>query len=103
MDNTRTLYADAVLFDMDGSLTDSISAVEAAWANSLKILVRILRKRAIDNLRKLRPALARANTEEMNNQVHSFEESILFYADATISMAQGLERTHTYITRTRDT
>jgi len=27
----QIFYADAVLFDMDGALTDSISAVEAAW------------------------------------------------------------------------
>ncbi|KAJ2965617.1 hypothetical protein NUW54_g14059 [Trametes sanguinea] len=27
----QTFYADAVLFDMDGTLTDSIAAVEAAW------------------------------------------------------------------------
>ncbi|KAJ8079953.1 hypothetical protein PM082_016778 [Marasmius tenuissimus] len=60
-------------------------------------------ERAIDNFRQLWPTLARANTEEVNNPVQGFEESILFYADATISMAQGLERTRTYITRTRDT
>ncbi|KAK1230369.1 hypothetical protein PQX77_006540 [Marasmius sp. AFHP31] len=75
---------------MDGTLTDSISAVEAAWGKVAEdigqdpeyVIAATHGKRAIDNLRQLRPTLARANTEEMNNQVQGFEESILFYADA---------------------
>ncbi|KAF9263018.1 hypothetical protein L218DRAFT_973364 [Marasmius fiardii PR-910] len=88
--NAHVFYADAVLFDMDGTLTDSISAVEAAWSKVAKDLGEVPEyvvaathgKRAIDNLRQFRPNLARANTEEMNGEVRRFEESILFFADA---------------------
>ncbi|KAH9985157.1 HAD-like domain-containing protein [Russula vinacea] len=59
---TTTFFADAALFDMDGTLTDSIAAVEAAWS-------KVAREIGAD------PAFMGAAVEE-------FERSILFYADA---------------------
>ncbi|KAJ7709830.1 HAD-like domain-containing protein [Mycena rosella] len=87
MPATSTFYADAVLFDMDGTLTDSISAVEAAWqrvAEELglppsEVIAQTHGKRAVDNLRTLKPSI---KAHEMDHQVAAFETSILFYADA---------------------
>ncbi|KAK1224808.1 hypothetical protein PQX77_012273 [Marasmius sp. AFHP31] len=77
---TKTFHADAVLFDMDGTSTDSIPAVEAAWgrvAHELNmdkdyVIAATHRKRAIDNLQ--------------------FEESILFFANAYNSHGPGSRR-----------
>ncbi|KAF9257165.1 HAD-like protein [Marasmius fiardii PR-910] len=87
---TNTFYADAVLFDMDGTLTDSISAVEAAWtkvANDIGqdpeyVIAATHGKRAIDNLRALKPHLKKVSSDVMDGEVQGFEESILFFADA---------------------
>ncbi|KAJ6496750.1 HAD-like protein [Mycena vitilis] len=80
-------YADACLFDMDGTLTDSIAAVEAAWAKVAEeigrdpadIIALTHGKRAVDNLAMLKPDI---EEHQMDAQVAAFEESILFYADA---------------------
>ncbi|KAJ7172402.1 HAD-like protein [Mycena filopes] len=80
-----SFFADAVLFDMDGTLTDSIAAVEAAWARVAEelgrdpadIIALTHGKRAIDNLAMLKPDI-----DEMDAEVAAFEASILFYADA---------------------
>ncbi|KAL1950637.1 hypothetical protein VTO73DRAFT_5761 [Trametes versicolor] len=86
--NTETtFYADAVLFDMDGTLTDSISAVEAAWGKVAKdigqdpayVIAATHGKRAVDNLAQFKPHIKH---HEMDNEVQAFEESILFFADA---------------------
>jgi len=80
---------DGVLFDMDGTLTDSIKAVEAAWGS---VAVEIGRdpqevidlthgRRAIDNLRDLKPHLRRLSTAEMEPHVEAFETKILDHAD----------------------
>ncbi|KAF7338235.1 HAD-like protein [Mycena venus] len=82
-----TFYADAVLFDMDGTLTDSIAAVEAAWArvaeeigqDPVDIIALTHGKRAVDNLTALKPDI---EEHEMDAEVAAFERSILFYADA---------------------
>ncbi|TFK78100.1 hypothetical protein K466DRAFT_456150, partial [Polyporus arcularius HHB13444] len=84
---TATFYADAVLFDMDGTLTDSISAVEAAWGKVAKdigqdpayVIAATHGKRAVDNLAQFKPHI---KEHEMDNEVQAFEESILFFADA---------------------
>ncbi|KAJ7774917.1 HAD-like protein [Mycena metata] len=82
-----SFFADAVLFDMDGTLTDSIAAVEAAWARVAEeigrdpadIIALTHGKRAVDNLAILKPDI---EEHEMDAEVAAFEESILFYADA---------------------
>ncbi|KAJ7109454.1 HAD-like protein [Mycena epipterygia] len=84
---TTSLYADAVLFDMDGTLTDSIAAVEAAWAKVAQeigqdvqeVIALTHGKRAVDNLAMLKPDI---EEHEMDAAVAAFEDSILFYADA---------------------
>ncbi|CDO71671.1 hypothetical protein BN946_scf184915.g15 [Trametes cinnabarina] len=83
----QTFYADAVLFDMDGTLTDSIAAVEAAWgkvANDIGqdpayVIAATHGKRAVDNLAQFKPHI---KEHEMDREVQAFEESILYFADA---------------------
>ncbi|KAI0947080.1 hypothetical protein AcV7_009608 [Taiwanofungus camphoratus] len=83
----HTFYVDAVLFDMDGTLTDSISAVEAAWGKVAKdigqdpayVIAATHGKRAVDNLAQFKPHI---KAHEMDDEVTKFEESILFFADA---------------------
>ncbi|KIK74402.1 hypothetical protein PAXRUDRAFT_19910 [Paxillus rubicundulus Ve08.2h10] len=85
--NTHTFYADAVLFDMDGTLTDSIAAVEAAWGKVAKdigqdpayVIAATHGKRAVDNLSQFKPEI---KAHDMDAEVQKFEESILFFADA---------------------
>lgn len=103
--NVHTFYADAVLFDMvciffhwvsksnsasalqDGTLTDSIAAVEAAWGKVAKdigqdpayVIAATHGKRAVDNLAQFKPHI---KAHEMDDEVQNFEESILFFADA---------------------
>ncbi|TBU31828.1 HAD-like protein [Dichomitus squalens] len=82
-----SFYADAVLFDMDGTLTDSIAAVEAAWGKVAKdigqdpayVIAATHGKRAVDNLAQFKPHI---KEHEMDSEVQAFEESILFFADA---------------------
>lgn len=104
---TTTFFADAALFDMvrlfhdtsiralshvpygtqDGTLTDSIAAVEAAWSKVAReigadpafVIAATHGKRAIDNLACFKPHL---RSHEMEAAVEEFERSILFYADA---------------------
>ncbi|KAH9480865.1 putative phosphatase HAD1 [Psilocybe cubensis] len=84
---SKTFVADAVLFDMDGTLTDSIAAVEAAWAKVASeigqdpehVIAATHGKRAVDNLSQFKPHLAE---EEMEREVERFENTILYYADA---------------------
>ncbi|KAF8877314.1 HAD-like domain-containing protein [Gymnopilus junonius] len=85
--STHTFYADAVLFDMDGTLTDSIAAVEAAWSKVAKdigqdpdyVIAATHGKRAVDNLSHFKPHL---KDHEIEREVERFEESILYFADA---------------------
>ncbi|TFY72668.1 hypothetical protein EVG20_g344 [Dentipellis fragilis] len=84
---SSTFYADAVLFDMDGTLTDSIAAVEAAWGKVAEdigqdpayVIAQTHGKRAIDNLAQFKPHL---HSHKMDDAVADFEETILYYADA---------------------
>ncbi|KAJ7443713.1 HAD-like domain-containing protein [Mycena latifolia] len=84
---TKTFHADAVLFDMDGTLTDSISAVEAAWGkvaldigqDPAYVIAATHGKRAVDNLAMFKPSI---KAHEMDDEVTNFEETILYYADA---------------------
>ncbi|KAJ7063372.1 hypothetical protein C8F01DRAFT_1229941 [Mycena amicta] len=83
----KSFHVDAVLFDMDGTLTDSIGAVEAAWEqialelgrDPAEIIALTHGKRAADNLAMLKPEI---ESHEMDNEVALFEQSILAYADA---------------------
>ncbi|KAJ6478462.1 HAD-like domain-containing protein [Mycena vulgaris] len=85
--STNNFHADAVLFDMDGTLTDSISAVEAAWGkvaidigqDPVHVIAATHGKRAVDNLDVFKPSI---KTHEMDDEVTNFEETILYYADA---------------------
>ncbi|KAH9931644.1 HAD-like protein [Epithele typhae] len=87
MSTTTHFYADAVLFDMDGTLTDSIAAVEAAWGKVAKdigrdpeyVIAATHGKRAVDNLAQFKPHI---KAHEMDGEVQAFEESILYFADA---------------------
>ncbi|KAH8106673.1 HAD-like protein [Phellopilus nigrolimitatus] len=84
---STTFYADAVLFDMDGTLTDSIAAVEAAWGavavdlglDPETVVSATHGKRAIDNLAFYRPEI---KAHEMDAAVEAFEQSILDFADS---------------------
>ncbi|KIY71351.1 HAD-like protein [Cylindrobasidium torrendii FP15055 ss-10] len=83
----KTFKADAVLFDMDGTLTDSIQAVEAAWRKVAldmghdpeHVIAATHGKRAVDNLAEFKPSI---QEHEMEKEVVKFEESILKFADA---------------------
>jgi hypothetical protein len=71
----------------DGTLTDSIAAVEAAWSKVAReigadptfVIAATHGKRAIDNLARFKPHL---RSHEMEAAVEEFERSILLYADA---------------------
>ncbi|KAH8112574.1 HAD-like protein [Phellopilus nigrolimitatus] len=84
---STTFRADAVLFDMDGTLTDSIAAVEAAWGavavdlglDPETVIAATHGKRAIDNLAFYRPEI---KAHEMDAAVEAFEQSILDFADS---------------------
>lgn len=89
-----TFTADAVLFDMDGTLTDSIAAVEAAWGKVAKdigqdpeyVIAATHGKRAVDNLAQFKPHI---KAHEMDDEVQAFEETILFFADAYTKHGPG--------------
>ncbi|KAI1792283.1 HAD-like protein [Ganoderma leucocontextum] len=89
-----TFFADAVLFDMDGTLTDSIAAVEAAWAkvaldigqDPAHVIAATHGKRAVDNLAQFKPHI---KAHEMDAAVQAFEQSILFFADAYAKHGPG--------------
>ncbi|KAH8112544.1 HAD-like protein [Phellopilus nigrolimitatus] len=84
---STTFRADAVLFDMDGTLTDSIAAVEAAWGavaadlwlDPAEVIAATHGKRAIDNLAFYRPEI---KAHEMDAAVEAFEQTILDFADS---------------------
>ena len=71
----------------DGTLTDSIAAVEAAWGKVAKdigqdpeyVIAATHGKRAVDNLSQFKPQLA---AHEIEEEVERFEITILYYADA---------------------
>ncbi|KAJ7769114.1 HAD-like domain-containing protein [Mycena maculata] len=93
----QTFYADAVLFDMDGTLTDSISAVEAAWGKVARdigqdpthVIAATHGKRAVDNLAMFKPTI---KAHEMESAVTDFEETILYFADAYNKHGPGSRR-----------
>ncbi|KAI0690084.1 HAD-like protein [Cerioporus squamosus] len=80
-------FADAVLLDMDGTLTHSISAVEAAWGKVAQdigqdpahVIAATHGKRVVDNLAQFKPHI---KAHEMDDEVQAFEESVLFFANA---------------------
>ena len=71
----------------DGTLTDSIAAVEAAWGKVATdigqdpafVIAATHGKRAVDNLAQFKPHI---QLHEMDAEVQAFEKSILFFADA---------------------
>ncbi|KAF9019864.1 HAD-like protein [Hymenopellis radicata] len=100
MSSSHVFYADAVLFDMDGTLTDSIQAVEAAWGKVAKdigqdpqhVIAATHGKRAVDNLAEFKPHI---KEHEMDDEVTKFEESILYFADAYNVHGPGSRRNST--------
>ncbi|KAK1231253.1 hypothetical protein PQX77_005637 [Marasmius sp. AFHP31] len=76
---TKTFHADAVLFDMDDTLTNSTSAVEAAWGRVAQelnmdrdyVIAATHGKRAIDNLRQLKPHLQELHNDDMFKNLES--------------------------------
>lgn len=88
---------DAVLFDMDGTLTDSIAAVEAAWGkvatdlglDPAYVIAATHGKRAIDNLAHFRPEI---KDHEMDAEVAKFEQTILDFADAYTKSKEASRR-----------
>ncbi|KAA1073059.1 hypothetical protein PGTUg99_024258 [Puccinia graminis f. sp. tritici] len=87
--NQAEMVVDAILFDMDGTLVDSIAAVESAWgavAQTLnkdpqEVIDATHGRRAIDNLKDLKPHLRRMSNAEMEPHVEAFETEILRQAD----------------------
>jgi hypothetical protein len=77
----------ADMFTQDGTLTDSIAAVEAAWGkvaadigqDPAYVIAATHGKRAIDNLAQFKPHL---QAHEIDAEVDAFEKTILYYADA---------------------
>jgi len=84
--NVAKFTADGVLFDMDGTLTDSIAAVEAAWTAKAEelglepqtVIAATHGRRASDNLLELVPGLKK---EHVEYEVERFERTILAFAD----------------------
>lgn len=76
-----------IRYIQDGTLTDSIAAVEAAWGKVAKdigqdpeyVIAATHGKRAVDNLSQFKPQLA---THEIEAEVERFENTILYYANA---------------------
>ncbi|KAI5118111.1 hypothetical protein M0805_003465 [Coniferiporia weirii] len=97
MTSSTTFTADAVLFDMDGTLTDSIAAVEAAWGkvavdlglDPAYVIAATHGKRAVDNLAFFRPEI---RPHEMDDEVMRFEKTILDYADAFTKSKENSRR-----------
>ncbi|GAA5845199.1 hypothetical protein JCM11251_003711 [Rhodosporidiobolus azoricus] len=77
------------IWDMDGTLVDSIKAVEAAWTSVAvelgmspeEVIAATHGRRAIDNLKDLKPQLRRLSNAEMEPHVEEFERRILKEAD----------------------
>lgn len=78
------LASSGILFDMDGTLVDSIAAVEAAWTSvaeelgqpAADVIAATHGRRAIDNLRDLQPKLRRLTNDQMEphvEEVRSYE------------------------------
>ncbi|OAV91094.1 hypothetical protein PTTG_05492 [Puccinia triticina 1-1 BBBD Race 1] len=88
-ENKAEFIVDAVLFDMDGTLIDSIPAIESAWAAVAKKINRDPQevidethgRRVMDNLRDLKPDLRRKSDVEMAPHVKEFELEVLRQAD----------------------
>ncbi|KAF8610488.1 HAD-like protein [Ceratobasidium sp. AG-I] len=84
--SAQSFVVDAVLFDMDGTLVDSIAAVEKAWGKVAEeigqdpeyVIAATHGKRAIDNLREFKPHIT---AEQMEDEVSAFERTILDFAD----------------------
>ncbi|KAG9104957.1 hypothetical protein FRC06_005024 [Ceratobasidium sp. 370] len=84
--SAQSFIVDAALFDMDGTLVDSIAAVEKAWGKVAEeigqdpeyVIAATHGKRAIDNLREFKPYI---KPEYMDNEVAKFERTILDFAD----------------------
>lgn len=95
----RFFKADAVLFDMDGTLTDSIAAVEAALselANEVGLDIEHVKKqahgrRAIDFIANFKPHIPK---EDLPEAVAAFERRILYFADEYMNNLAEVE--HTY-------
>ncbi|MBW0501767.1 hypothetical protein O181_041482 [Austropuccinia psidii MF-1] len=87
--NKAEFIVDAVLFDMDGTLVDSIPAIESAWAAVAKklnkdpaeVIEATHGRRVMDNLKDLYPNLRRMSDAEMQPHVKAFEVEILRQAD----------------------
>lgn len=83
----------------DGTLTDSIAAVEAAWGkvaadigqDPAYVIAATHGKRAIDNLAQFKPHL---QAHEIEAEVDAFEKTILYYADAYATHGLG-SQSHT--------
>lgn len=83
----------------DGTLTDSIAAVEAAWGKVATdlgldpeyVIAATHGKRAIDNLAHFRPEI---KAHEMDAEVANFEQTILDFADAFGKQQQARSRSN---------
>ncbi|POV94131.1 hypothetical protein PSHT_16417 [Puccinia striiformis] len=84
--NKAEFIVDAVLvFDMDGTLVDSIPAIESAWAAVAKkinkpaadVIEATHGRRVMDNLKDLYPNLRKMSDAEMAPHVKEFEIEIL--------------------------
>ncbi|GAA5850870.1 hypothetical protein JCM8547_009115 [Rhodosporidiobolus lusitaniae] len=86
---SASFTVEGVLWDMDGTMVDSIKAVEAAWGDVAKelgldpeeVIAATHGRRAIDNLKDLKPSLRRLSNAEMEPHVEEFEKRILKEAD----------------------
>ncbi|BGP13265.1 hypothetical protein JCM10213_004965 [Rhodosporidiobolus nylandii] len=88
---------EGVIWDMDGTILDSIKAVEAAWTHVAmelgkdpeEVIAATHGRRAIDNLKDLKPQLRRLSNAEMEPHVEEFERRILKEADEFAEKARS--------------
>ncbi|BGP37185.1 hypothetical protein JCM10450v2_001093 [Rhodotorula kratochvilovae] len=85
---------EGILFDMDGTLVDSIKAAWGAVAAEIgedpeKVIAATHGRRAIDNLKDLKPQLRRLTNEQMEPHVEEFEKKILREADEFVEKARS--------------
>lgn len=95
-------------FVQDGTLVDSIAAVEAAWGKVALdigqdpeyVIAATHGKRAIDNLKQFKPHI---EAHQMNAEVETFEKTILAFADEYEVQKKRRSSTSSYVSSAAST